>query len=74
MGAAIGPPGEALQYLEAPYHHCFAVVPAELKRCCSHSGNRHEGVAQGGSGQKVLNEDEQRFQDLYLLLPWAHLS
>ncbi|EJK66337.1 hypothetical protein THAOC_12751, partial [Thalassiosira oceanica] len=28
-------------------------------------------VAQGGSGEKVLNEDEQRFQDPSYSPPWA---
>ena len=30
---------------------------------------RHEDVTQGGSGEKVLHEDEQCFQDLFLLSP-----
>ena len=30
---------------------------------------RHEDVAQGGSGNLVLKEDEQRFPDLILLSP-----
>ena len=30
---------------------------------------RHEDVAQGGSGEKVLKEEEQRFQDPIQLSP-----
>ncbi|EJK67932.1 hypothetical protein THAOC_10955, partial [Thalassiosira oceanica] len=33
MGAVIGPPGEAMEELDSPYHHCCAVVPAELTGC-----------------------------------------
>ncbi|EJK69299.1 hypothetical protein THAOC_09455, partial [Thalassiosira oceanica] len=29
MGAVIGPPGEAMEKLDSPYHRCCAVVPAE---------------------------------------------
>ncbi|EJK68640.1 hypothetical protein THAOC_10161, partial [Thalassiosira oceanica] len=33
MGAVIGPPGEAMEELDSPYHRCCAVVPAELTGC-----------------------------------------
>ncbi|EJK71241.1 hypothetical protein THAOC_07340, partial [Thalassiosira oceanica] len=33
MGAVIGPPGEAMEELDSPYHRCCAVVPAEPTGC-----------------------------------------
>ena len=74
MGAVIGPPGEAMEELDSPYHRCFAVVPAEPTGCSVTGNYRHEDVAQGGSGEKVLHEDEQRFQDPILLSPLGSFS
>ena len=56
MGAVIGPPGEAMEELDSPYHHCCAVVLVELKGCLVQLKYRHEAVAQGGSGEKVLGD------------------
>ncbi|EJK68706.1 hypothetical protein THAOC_10091, partial [Thalassiosira oceanica] len=47
MGAVIGPPGEAMEELDSPYHRCFAVVPAEPTGCSVTANYRHEDVAQG---------------------------
>ncbi|EJK54254.1 hypothetical protein THAOC_26142 [Thalassiosira oceanica] len=54
MGAVIGPPGEAMEELDSPYHRCFAVVPAEPTGCSVTGNYRHEDVAQGRWDKKVL--------------------
>ena len=48
MGAVIGPPGEAMEELDSPYHRCCAVVLVELTGCLVQLKYRHEDVAQGG--------------------------
>ena len=63
MGAVIGPPGEAMEELDSPYHRCGAVVSVEPTGCSVTSNYRHEDVAQGRWDNLVLKEDEQRFQD-----------
>ena len=47
MGAIIGPPGEAMEELDSPYHRCFAGVPAEPTGCSVTGNYRHEDVALG---------------------------
>ncbi|EJK43815.1 hypothetical protein THAOC_37704 [Thalassiosira oceanica] len=48
MGAVIGPPGEAMEELDSPYHRCCAVVPAKPMVCLVTAKYRPEDVAQGG--------------------------
>ncbi|EJK54704.1 hypothetical protein THAOC_25646, partial [Thalassiosira oceanica] len=54
MGAVIGPPGEAMEELDSPYHRFCAVVPVEPTGCSVTGRYRHEDVAQGRWEQKVL--------------------
>ncbi|EJK71197.1 hypothetical protein THAOC_07388, partial [Thalassiosira oceanica] len=50
MGAAIGPPGEAMEELDSPYHRCFAVVPAELTGCSVTGNYRQPGASVSSAG------------------------
>ncbi|EJK57916.1 hypothetical protein THAOC_21997 [Thalassiosira oceanica] len=54
MGAVIGPPGEAMEELDSPYHRFCAVVPVEPTGCSVTGRYRHEDVAQGRWDKKVL--------------------
>ena len=63
-----------MEELDSPYHRCCAVVLVELTGCFVQLKYRHEDVAQGGSGEKVLKEEEQRFQDPILLSPLGLFS
>ncbi|EJK45929.1 hypothetical protein THAOC_35431 [Thalassiosira oceanica] len=47
MGTVIGAPGEAMEELDSPYHHCCAVVPVEPTGCSVTANYRHEDVVQG---------------------------
>ena len=69
MGAVIGPPGEAMEELDSPYHRCFAVVPAEPKGCSVTGRYRHEDVAQGRWDKKVLKALLVLFQDFLSASP-----
>ncbi|EJK70960.1 hypothetical protein THAOC_07636, partial [Thalassiosira oceanica] len=42
MGAVVGPPGEAMEELDSPYHRCCAVVPAEPTGCLVATQYRRE--------------------------------
>ena len=53
MGAVIGPPGEAMEELDSPYHRCCAVVLVELTGCLVslqyHRENEPKGESRIGS-------------------------
>ncbi|EJK75194.1 hypothetical protein THAOC_03092, partial [Thalassiosira oceanica] len=70
MGAIIGPPGEAIDELDSPYHRCCcAVVPAEPTGCSVTANYRHEDVAQGRWDKKVLKALLVLMQDLLSASP-----
>ena len=69
MGAIIGPPGEAMEELDSPYHRCCAVVPVEPTGCSVTGRYRHEDVAQGRWDKKVLKALLVLMQDLFSASP-----
>ena len=48
MGAIIGPPGEAMEELDSPYHRFCAVVPVEPTGCLVSPQYRRENEPKGG--------------------------
>ena len=58
-----------MEELDSPYHRCCAVVLVELTGCLVQLKYRHEAVAQGGSGEKVLKALLLLFQDFFSASP-----